>query len=34
MNLKFDIDDNDYVSVTIYPDSNEDEGELHQQIYE
>ena len=29
MNLRFDIDDNDYVSVTIYPDSNEDEGELH-----
>lgn len=30
MNLKFDIDDNEDVSVIICPDSNEDEGELHQ----
>lgn len=29
MNLKFDIDDDNYVSVTIHPDDHEDEGELH-----
>ena len=29
MNLVFDIDDDDYVSVTIVPDNSEDESELH-----
>lgn len=29
MNLVFDIDDDDYVSVTIVPDNSEDEAELH-----
>lgn len=29
MNLVFDIDDDNYVSVTIVPDNSEDETELH-----